>query len=307
MIEDSLRLGLIGAGRWGRAYIKTLERMDGFSLVRLASRNPESRSLVHKNCQISDSWRDVAEADDLDGVIIAAPPKMHAEITRTAISASNPVIVEKPLTLDLVEAETLLSEAEQHGAIVLVDHIYLYHPAYRALKKFGSDLGPVQAIHGVAGDWGPFRGDVSILWDRGSHDVAMCIDIFGLEPEGMYAKLIKSQLTEYGIGEAMFARLTFPGSIFADLEFNNLLKKKKKEFIVQYEDETLIFDDVGNVALSRKLKTGKIVSLDVIDIFPMDQLLMDFAAAIKKNKPDIHGVRLGVKVVRTLGACEKFL
>ena len=188
-MEDNLRLGLIGAGRWGRVYIKTIERMNGFSLVRLASRNPESRSLVNKDCQISDNWRAVAEAKDLDGVIIAAPPIMHAEITRAAIYASNPVIVEKPLTLDLGEAEALLSEAEQHRAIVLVDHIHLYHPAYRALKKLGSGLGPVQTIHGMAGDWGPFRKDVSILWDRGSHDVAMCIDIFGLEPEGMYAKM----------------------------------------------------------------------------------------------------------------------
>ena len=79
MRGSPLRLGLIGAGHWGKVYIKTLERLPGFSLARLASNNPESRNLVHEGCQISKNWQEVTSADDLDGVIIAAPPKMHAD------------------------------------------------------------------------------------------------------------------------------------------------------------------------------------------------------------------------------------
>ena len=47
--SSDLRFGLIGAGRWGKVYIKTLERMDGFELVRLASTNPNAKKLVNSN------------------------------------------------------------------------------------------------------------------------------------------------------------------------------------------------------------------------------------------------------------------
>jgi predicted dehydrogenase len=301
-----LRLGLIGAGRWGKIYIKTLKRHDDFSLVRLASTNPESRALVHKGCHISEDWQDVTGANDLDGVIIATPPILHAEMTRAAIAASNPVLVEKPLTLDIEEAIALLDDAKKHRAIIHVDHIHLYHPAFRALKDLGKALGPVQAIHGVAGDWGPFRQDTSTLWDRGSHDVAMCIDIVGQEPNIVSARIDETQSTEDGHGEAVSAHLIFPNGVQANLEFSNLLKEKKRSFSVQYEKETLIYN-TGKVALSRQLKTGEVEAIDVLNILPLDQVLIDFAAAIKKDKLDLDGLRLGVQVVKVLSSCQKSL
>jgi predicted dehydrogenase len=302
-----LRLGLIGAGRWGRIYIKTIERLDGFSLVRLVSSNPESQELVHKDCHISEDWQDITAADDLDGVIIAAPPALHAEMTLAAIAASNPVLVEKPLTLDLAEARALLHDAEQQRAIVHVDHTHLYHPAFRALKNVGKALGPVRAIHGLAGDWGPFRKDSSILWDRGSHDVAMCIDILGQKPDGVSARINKIHSTEDGLGEAISASLTFACGAQANLEFSNLLKEKKRILTVQYEEETLIYNDVSNVSLSRQLIAGQVEVINVLDVLPLDQVLIDFGAAIKKNKPDLDGLRLGVQVVEVLSDCQKFL
>ena len=307
MSGSPLRLGLVGAGRWGRIYIKTLNRLDGVSLVRLASSNSESPTLVHKECHISADWQDVTGADDLDGVIIATPPTLHAEMTRAAIAASNPVLVEKPLTLDVDEAAALLDDAEQQRAIVHVDHIHLYHPAFRALKNVGKALGPVLAIHGASGDWGPFRQASSILWDRGSHDIAMCLDLSGQVPESVLARIEEYRPTEDGPGESISAHLTFPGGVQADLEFSNLQKEKKRRFAVQYEEETLIYDDFSKVALSRHLKSGKIEVIDVVNILPLDQVLIDFAAAIKKDKPDLDGLRLGAQVVQVLSACQKSL
>jgi predicted dehydrogenase len=302
-----LRIGLIGAGRWGKIYIKALKQLEGFSLVRLASANPESHSLVHKDCHISEDWQDITYADDLDGVIIAAPPELHAEMTRASINASNPVLVEKPLTLDVAEARALLNDAEQQKAIVHVDHTHLYHPAFRALKNAGKASGPVQTIHGLAGGWGPFRKDLSVLWDRGSHDIAMCIDILGQKPDSVSVQIDESQSTKHGLGEAISVCLTFSGGAQANLVFSNLLKEKKRSFTVQYEEETLIYNDVSRVALSRQLKTGQVEVLTVLDVLPLDQVLIDFGAAIKKDRPDLDGLRLGVQVVEVLSDCQKFL
>lgn len=300
-----LRLGLVGAGRWGQVYIKTLERLVGFSLVRLASNNSEIKSLVHEECQISGNWQEVASADDLDGVIIATPPELHAQMVLAAIAASNPVLVEKPLTIDFDEARALLDVAEKQKAIVHVDHIHLYHPAFRAMKLLGKGLGQVQSIYSVAGDWGPFRYDIPVLWDRGCHDIAMCIDILGEEPIKASVRIDENQLTEYGPGERITILLTFPSGVNANLEISNLFKKKRRSFAVQYEEQTLIYDDINKVALSRKWNSGVVENIDISKVLPLDQVLMDFATAIRRDKIDLEGLKIGIQVVNALDLCQK--
>ncbi|MDP6088321.1 MAG: Gfo/Idh/MocA family oxidoreductase, partial [Nitrospinota bacterium] len=169
--EKVLRLGLIGAGRWGRAYIRTIQSMPGAGLARLCSSNPESRGLVDSACRITPKWNDLVEAGDLDGLIVATPPALHAEMAEAALSAALPVMVEKPLTLNLAEAERLARIAGGGDVPVLVNHVHLFHPGYAALKKEAARLGPIRFIRSEGGSWGPFRKHTPPLWDYGPHDL----------------------------------------------------------------------------------------------------------------------------------------
>ena len=173
------RLGLIGAGPWGRNYIHTIAGLDGICLTRLASRNPESARLTGSEGTISEDWRDIVEAENLDGIVIASPPVTHADMVLAAISKGLAVLVEKPISLSVAEAEKILATAKAEDAIVMVDHIHLYSAAWEAVKRETRSLGAVRAISGVAGKWGPFPPSTPVLWEWGSHDVAMCINLMG--------------------------------------------------------------------------------------------------------------------------------
>src|SRR3990172_2252392 len=112
-----MRIGLIGAGRWGRRYIETLAYIPSVRLAHLASTNPESRKLAPEECLVTPRWREVAENRDLDGVILATPPAMHLEMALTAIRAGIAVLVEKPMTLSLIDARTLVDAAATHDVL----------------------------------------------------------------------------------------------------------------------------------------------------------------------------------------------
>ena len=73
--SKNLNLGLIGAGPWGHNYIRTIDGLDGITLACLASRNPESARLVGPGCKIHQDWREMIKTNDLNGVIIATPPR----------------------------------------------------------------------------------------------------------------------------------------------------------------------------------------------------------------------------------------
>jgi len=121
----AVKLGLIGLGRWGRNCMATMRTIPGLRLARAADPDPSTHTWVNGG-EVALDWRDLLEAGDLDGIIVATPPRHHVEIARAAVEAGLPVLVEKPLALSSGEAAGLLALAEELGGFVLVDHIHLF-------------------------------------------------------------------------------------------------------------------------------------------------------------------------------------
>jgi len=313
-MTGGLKLGLIGAGRWGRAYIKTIENLDGVQVHRLASRNPQSRALVGNACRIDPDWRALIAAGDLDGLIIASPPAHHVEMATASIAAGIPVLIEKPLSLDLAEAQNLLALARsQEAAIALVDHIHLYHPAYVELKRQGLGMGTLHGLRSAGGNWGPFRRDASVLWDWASHDIAMCLDLVGDDSIGVSARLKERRKTPEGWGETIAIRLDFAEGVVADIDVGNLMDRKKRFLAAHYDRETLVYDDESETPLVREPRpTGacdpaQVTVIDVPSRLPLACAVDAFARAIRRGEQDLAGLELGVRVVETLTACESAL
>jgi len=217
LAEAPLRLGLVGAGRWGRNYIRTIAELEDVVLARLASRAPDAAALAGDGCAVAADWSELITAGDLDGVIVATPPATHADIVRAAIEADLPTLVEKPLTTSWADAEALLALEEDRGVPVIVDHTYLFHPGFRAMKQEARSLGGLQSLRTAGGNWGPFRDDVDVLWDWGPHDVALCLDLVGDRPANVEAWSKDRQSTPEGPGEVIALRLTFDDGLAADL------------------------------------------------------------------------------------------
>ena len=302
MVSAPLRLGLIGAGRWGRNYVPTIGALDGVRLVRLADPDPACRALVDGSCRVTADWREVAEADDLDGVIVATPPALHATMTKTAVAAGRAVLVEKPLTVDAAEAAVLSRFVTHHGGYVMVEHTHLFNPAFRKLKELAGGLGPVREIHGEAGNHGPYRTDAPVLWDWGPHDVAMCLDLLGVSPEKVAAERMAARPVGTIEGEILDIRLEFPEAVTAAIRIGNILDKRRR-FTVRFDDATLVFDDLADAKLLRR--PGEPVP--VAPQRPLSVAVTEFAAAIRSGARDTASLDLGVAVTQVLARCQTVL
>lgn len=305
--DRPLALGLIGAGRWGRNYIHTLAAIDGIRLARLASRNAESRGLVGADCAVGPDWRALIAAGDLDGVIIATPPALHAEMVRAAVAAGLPALVEKPLTLDGAEAAALADDVAARRGLVMVEHTHLFHPAFRALKRHLPEIAPVTAIRARAGAWGPFRDHTPVLWDWGSHDVALCLDVMGRKPESATAGHLESRATDEGRGEIVRLRLAFAGGLSAEIEVGNILQARSRRFEVVGERGALVYDDV---AADKLVHTGPAAAPRAVPVEatpPLTCAVAEFARAIRSGSRDLASLRLGVDVVAVLAQCARSL
>ena len=285
--------------------------MEGLRLTCLATRNPESVNLVDADCKITAEWRELFNSGDLDGVIIATPPALHAEMARAAVTAGMPVLVEKPLTLNLAEARELREFSNARSAFVMVAQTQLFHPAYRTLKRVAQNYGSVRAIRTEAGNREPFRENVPVLWDWGSHDVAICLDLLGALPLHAGARVAERCELQEGHGEIVEIRLEFPGEIAANIRVGNIMPKHRTVCVL-LDEGVLVYDDLaasklvyieGKSDLCRSgYSAGTAISID--DEPPLHCVLREFAAAIAGAPTIGGGLDLAVDVVRVLSSCE---
>lgn len=267
-----IRLGLIGAGRWGQNYIKTIAGLPGVELAGIATRH-------------QGNWRDLLA---LDGVIIATPPVSHYNILRAALEAGTPALVEKPLVLDLGQAIELQALQRRCSVPVLVDHIYLFNSAYEQLRHRATGI---QTITSIGGNQGPFRPDYSALWDYGPHDVAQCLDLMRAEP---------ATVTCQPIGDNYQLQLRWPDGTTATSELGNRMSEKRRRLVVRCAAGELIFDDC---AAQKLTLNGAPVPTEAAS--PLARVVMVFAGAIA-GRPDARlGLDLAVGVTRVLALAQQ--
>ena len=298
-----VRLALVGAGPWGLNIAHAVAAMKGVELAVVASRNPETAGRLALGTRVVRDWRDVIDTD-IDGVVIATPPASHAEIALAAIEKRRAVLIEKPLTMNVAEAERFLEAAERTDVLAGVDHVHLFHPAFRELKRRAATMGAVRAIDAVAGGHGPFRADTPVLWDWGPHDVAMCLAITGRGPVRSDAAIRERRRTPDGAGETVDIILEFEQGIVANIAVGNIRDDKVRRFRVDFDGGSLIYRDHADMALAFVDRSGKENPIDVSPEQPLTCVLADFAGKIAAGVRDRSGLALGVDVVRVLADCD---
>lgn len=302
----AVRLGLIGVGRWGRNIVRTVTGLGGrAALAAMASRNPDTAGLVPADCRLFTDWRDLLDAGDLDGVIIATPPALHAEMALAAIGAGIAVLVEKPLTMNVAEAEAVAAAATAAKVSVMVDHIHLYNPAFRRLLELAPDLGDIRAVHARAGNRGPYRADSSVLWDWGPHDVAMMLRLFGRAPDRVAARRLDVAMVGGITAETIGLTLEF-GMIAAEAHLGTLMDRCRL-FTVECDGGTLSYDDFANDKLTFRPIGGGARAVAVAGETPLTGLVREFAAVAGGAVPPDDGLDLGLQAVRILAEAERQL
>jgi predicted dehydrogenase len=299
--RKALQLGLVGVGRWGGNIVRTISESRRAELAGVASRNPRTADIVPRGCRVFADWQELITDTDLDGVIVATPPALHPKIVLYAIEAGLPVLVEKPLALSIKDAREVRTRVGSFGGGVMVDHTYLYHPAWIELKRRLPNLGPIEAIRSSGGNRGPFRTETTVLWDWGPHDISMCIDLIGGVPEIVSARRLRTEKTPEGRGDLLRLDLGF-ATAQAKVEIGNLMSTRTRRFEVEFAGTTAIIDDTAE----HKLQCGG-RNIPIDGTPPLTVVIEAFVHAVAADSFNAQDLDLAVMVVDTLERCDSAL
>lgn len=187
-----LRWGVIGTGI-GAAFTASVHRHTPHRVIAMAAQDPVKTEKAATTLGVERSYSNAEGliADpDVDAVYVATPHPRHAEIAIQAINAGKPVLIEKPIAMSRVEAETVLTAARSAGVLAMEAMWTRYLPQADIIRRLLADgvLGDVNLVRADFGISMPFDRS-SRLWNRelgggalldaGVYPVAFASEVFG--------------------------------------------------------------------------------------------------------------------------------
>ena len=168
----SLRTGVIGAGSLGSQHARihsTLAAEGASQFVSVCDINEQTARSVsaERNADWTTDWRELI--GNVDAVSVAAPTEVHCEIACGLLEAGIHVLVEKPISRTLDEADRMIKAAAQGNAVLQVGHLERFNPAMLALRPHVRN--PVYfEIHRI-GEFTARSLDIDVVLDLMIHDL----------------------------------------------------------------------------------------------------------------------------------------
>jgi predicted dehydrogenase len=278
------RLGLVGVGAWGRRYIDSIACRNDCRIAAVARASVRVDAGV-PGATAFESWQALlrfGQQGHLDGLIVATTPENQAEVARAALMVGMPVLVEKPLGLSQAMSAGLLRSLREtaRASPFLVNFVHLWAPAYRALKSrvqaSSAGGGRLASIESAGCNNGPFRAWPSV-YDYGSHDVALCLDLAGPRAAFRLDDAVRLPSETGGAGELVEARLWLDDVTVTMRLGNGSAIKRRRLSATLDGGRTLTYDDVR--PHPDKLIDGE-SAVAVALTRPLDAVLDDFVGQL---------------------------
>ncbi len=173
------RAAVIGTGSLGRNHARILTEIPGVSVVGFVDANDATCTEIEKTLNLK-RYPSVAEiAKEIDCAVVATPTTTHFDVARELLEAGCDVLVEKPITSNVDEAQRLIDLASKQRRIIQVGHVERYNPAITAIAE---DVR--NARYFVAerlGVFVPRSLDIDVLLDLMIHDLNLVLSLMGSE------------------------------------------------------------------------------------------------------------------------------
>lgn len=287
-MSSSLRAAVIGVGYLGRFHAQKYAALPDIQLVGVADPNPATAERVATELGVTAFANHRELFGKVDLVSIASTTESHHAIARECLAAGLHVLVEKPVTVTVAEADELIALAAEQKCILQVGHLERYNPAWLAVRdKIAAPL--FFEAHRMA----PFkpRGiDVSVVLDLMIHDLDLILPLVASPLKEIRASGV-SVLTD-GVDIAN-ARLEFANGCVANITASRTSTASLRRMRIFQHNEYLSVDfGERKISVTRKsdalIEGESPIATDSFQQPPGDALMTEiqaFVASVRAGRP----------------------
>ncbi|HEX5966351.1 MAG TPA: Gfo/Idh/MocA family oxidoreductase [Pyrinomonadaceae bacterium] len=290
----SLRTAVIGAGSLGsqHARIHSTLAAEGLSqFVSVCDINEDTARSVsaERNSDWTTDWRELI--GKVDAVSLAAPTEVHCEIGCGLLEAGIHVLVEKPISRTLDEADRMIEAAERGKAVLQIGHLERFNPALVALRPHVRN--PVYfEIHRI-GEFTARSLDIDVVLDLMIHDLDIVQWLVGEDVEVTSIHAVGIPILTEKV-DAANARLEFASGAVANITASRVGTEKirKMRFFQPHDyvaiDYTTKHASISSLAPPRAPGSWPIVHanrLEIVDVEPLRAEIVSFLDAAGNGSP----------------------
>jgi predicted dehydrogenase len=274
---------VIGAGALGFHHVRLLRDLSGARLVGFHDIRPERADQVSRELDVK-SYDDVASlVEACDALTVVVPTPSHYEVARIALERGRHLLIEKPLTATLDEADELLAIAERTGALVQTGHVERFNRAIRGALAYVDRPRFIESDR--LAPFSPRGADVAVVLDLMIHDIDLILTLVG-EPVEQVQAVGVPILTSFA--DIANARLVFSSGAVANITASRVSRERMRKL--------RIFQPSGYISLDLASGDGEFYrlrnELDFGELARAPLALEAFVERIAISAPEGEPLRL---------------
>jgi predicted dehydrogenase len=232
-----LRAGVIGGGVFGGHHAHKYQADERVELVGVYDLDPERTEALAETLGVRAFDNMDNMLDLLDIVTIACPPVTHASAAAAALEYGKHVLIEKPITTSMGEAEVLLMVADLQKLVLACGH--QERLVFEAMGLFAADEKPLRIESTREGPWTGRSADVSVTLDLMVHDFDLALTLLGQAPQSVRARGEKVHALS---ADKLDAELTFAGGVEAHFIASRVAQERKRTMRIVYPSGEVAID-----------------------------------------------------------------
>jgi predicted dehydrogenase len=326
-----MQVAVIGCGYWGGNYVRLMHELPQAHLAWACDLNPQRLKLMQQRFPLLRATVDIEDVlrdCSVDAVVIATPAATHYRLAERALRAGKHVLVEKPLTTSIEDAEALVDTAVRYDRTLMVGLTFLYNTGTLKMKELMAlpSFGQTYYLHLTRTNLGIVRPDVGVVWDLAAHDLAICDYLLDSRP--LWVQANGATVLEHAHTDVAFITLGYPGNVLANIHTSWVDPNKVREVVAVGSQRRIVFDDLNQterlriyekgISSSRQeadsygefrllVRDGDIISPRLAPSEPLRNQVEHFLDCVVHCARPLSDGRLAADNVRTLAAVERSL
>jgi len=331
-IMEKPRVAVVGSGSWGFNHVRTFNNLNTCELIGVSDLNDNNLIRVRgqfPKLKTSKEYTDFTRSNDIDAIVVPSSAETHYEIAKEALVHGKHCLVEKPITLDIDEAQELVNLAKQKDLILMVGHLLLYHGAVDFLKKLVDEkkIGDMLYLYSQRVNLGKVRSNENALWSFAPHDISIMLYLIDSKPIRVSATGQSFLQKKNNIHDVVFFTIYFENGTIATGQVSWLDPHKIRKFTIVGTKKMITFDDMevrekiriydkgvdgwdvsyDSYAESMSIHDGDISIPKVVLTEPLKREDSHFIECIIDKKKPLTDGQNGLDVLKVLVAAQKSL
>ena len=281
-----VQIGVVGAGALGFHHTRILRDVPGAELAGFYDAKPERAATVSAELGVKAYPSLDALLDDVDAISVAVPTPAHYAVAAPALERGLHVLVEKPITTTLEEADSLLAIARRTGAVLQTGHVERFNRAVRAALDVVD--GPRFIESNRLAPFNPRGSDVAVVLDLMIHDIDLVRTFVGGRVSSVSAVGVPVLTPFVDIANA---RISFEAGAVANITASRVSRERMRKL--------RIFQQSGYLSLDLAAGTGEFYRLRRdVDLLALvrdaqgAQALESFVERVSVQAPEGEPLRL---------------